>query len=169
MHWLRDLRSVLYADIIRRKKLTPFIIAVSFIISFTVARLTIIYGPQWLRLFISQYHIHHFYYGFLLMAISNWIALTTDRRHMFNIAAALFGVGLGLFLDEFGLLLTCTTPALSCDYFAQNTYDAVIFVLGIFFAILYSAPMISLVRRIFGRIGRIFMSKYGGGEIPRAK
>ena len=82
--------------------------------------------------------------------------MTTDRKHMFHIAAGLFGFGLGVFLDEFGLLLTCTTPALECDYFAQQTYDAVTFVVAIFFAILYSAPMLRLLKRIFRRIVRIF-------------
>lgn len=155
MHWLRDLRSVWYDDIIRRDKQTPFIIFISFVIAFALARGVVVFGPEWLRLFIRQYHVHHFYYGFALLAISNWIALTTDRPHMERFAAVLFGVGLGLFVDEFGLLLTCTTPTLDCDYWGRQSYDAFVFIGGIFLAIMYSKPAFSLfargIRRLFKR------------------
>lgn len=157
LHWIRDLKSVLYDDIIRRHKQTPFIIAISFIMAFAAARLTVIYGPDWLRLYIRHYHIHHFYYGVILVSISNWIALTTDRRHMFNLAAVLFGVGLGLFIDEFGLLLTCTTPALEeCDYFGRETYDAFMLIAAFFFAVLYSRPILSIASRIVYGFLRFF-------------
>jgi hypothetical protein len=147
-HWVRDLQSVLYEDIIRRKKQAPFIIFISFIIAFAAARLTVNLGPEWLRLIIRQYHIHHFYYGFALIAVSNWIALTTDRKHMFHFAAGLFGVGLGFIVDELGLLLTCTTPALKCDYYARQTFDIFMVLAGVFLAALYSTPIISGLKRI---------------------
>jgi hypothetical protein len=152
VHWVRDLQSVLYKDIIRRKKLTPFLVAVSFIGAFALARLTVLLGPEWLRLIVRQYHIHHFYYGFVLIAVSNWIALTTDRRHMFQFAAVLFGAGLGLFVDEFGLLLTCTTPAFECDYYARQTYDAFMLITAALVAVLYSKPIISVFRRLIRRL-----------------
>ncbi len=151
-HWIRDLQSVLYKDIVRRNKQTPFIITVSFLLAFAAARLTVLFGPDWLRLFISQYHIHHFYYGFALIAISNWIALTTDRRHMINFAAILFGIGLGLFVDEFGLLLTCTTPPFECNYYSRTTYDIFTYIVAGFFTILFSGPMISVIKRIIRRV-----------------
>lgn len=160
--WLRDLRSVLYEDIIRRKKTAPFIVAVAFLLSFVAARLTVLFGPSWLRLFIHDYHVHHFYYGFVLIAISNWIALTTNRQHMFNLAAAFFGAGLGLFMDEFGLLLTCTSPALECNYYAQQTYDGILLLFGFFFAVIYSRPMVSKLKSVFNWLLR---RRHGGGEI----
>ena len=155
MHWLRDLRSIWYEDIIRRNKQTPFIIFISFVIAFALARGVVVFGPESLRLFIKTYHIHHFYYGFALLAISNWIALTTDRPHMERFAAVLFGIGLGLFVDEFGLLLTCTTLTKDCDYWARQSYDAFVLIGGLFLAILYSKPALSLffrtIRRVFKR------------------
>lgn len=151
VHWLRDLQSVLYQDIIRRNKQTPFIVFISFILAFAASRLTILLGPEWLRLFVSQYHIHHFYYGFALIAISNWIALTSDRKHMINMASVLFGVGLGLFVDEFGLLLTCTTPAFECDYFARQTFDVFTYLAGILLVVIYSKPFFGLLKKIVRR------------------
>jgi hypothetical protein len=152
LHWVRDLQSVLYDDIIRRRKQTPFIIFISFILAFAAARLTVNLGPEWLRLIIRQYHIHHFYYGFAIIAISNWIALTTDRKHMFHFAAVLFGIGLGFIVDEIGLLLTCTTPALQCDYYSRQTFDIFMVIAGMFFAVLYSNPIIAVLRKITRRL-----------------
>lgn len=151
LHIVRDLKSLLYQDILRRNKKTPFIIAISFIVSFLIARGTVLFGPEWLRLYINQYHIHHFYYGFALVAISNWIALTTNREHMFNFSAVLFGAGLGLVIDEFGLLLTCTTPPMGCDYYARQSYDAFTILVGVFFAVIYSKPIFSMCKHVARR------------------
>lgn len=151
LHWIQDFKSVLYQDIIRRNKQTPFIVFVSFVVSFALARSIVIFGPESLRLFVKHYHIHHFYYGFLLLAVANWIALTTDRAHMERFAAVLTGIGLGLFIDEFGLLLTCTTPALECDYWARQSFDAFMLIGGILFAVLYSGPVLGACMRFFRR------------------
>jgi len=153
-HSIEDLKSISYWDILRRKKQTPFIVFISFVLSFAISRLTVTYGPEWLRLYIRTYHIHHFYYGFALLAIANWIALTTNREHMFKLSAVLFGVGMGLFVDEFGLLLTCTTPPMGCDYWARQSYDVFMIIAGILLAVLYSKPVLS-------RIGKIIKSTVG--------
>ena len=42
---IKDLKSLLYEDIIRRNKLTPFIIFVSFLVSFGLSRLIVILFP----------------------------------------------------------------------------------------------------------------------------
>lgn len=146
LHWVKDLRSVMYNDILQRKKQTPFIIFISFAIAFAIARLTVTYGPEWLRFYIRQYHIHHFYYGFALLALSNWIALTTNKEHMFKVSAVLFGIGMGLFVDEFGLLLTCTTPPMGCDYWARQSYDVFVLIGGGLLALIYSGPMLSKIK-----------------------
>jgi hypothetical protein len=151
-HWVEDIKSLNYLDILRRRKQTPFIVFAAFVLSFAAARLTIMYGPEWLRLYVMTYHIHHFYYGFALLAIANWIALTTNREHMFKLAAVLFGVGMGLFVDEFGLLLTCTTPPMGCDYWARQSYDMFMIISGILLAVLYSKPAISKIGRALNRI-----------------
>jgi hypothetical protein len=148
LHWIRDLQSVFYRDIIKRKKQTPFIVFISFIVAFAVARLTVMWGPEWLRLIFREYHIHHFYYGFALLAISNWIALTTDRKHMMNTAAVFSGLGLGLIVDEIGLLLTCTTAALECDYFARQTYDVFMLIAALFLTVIYSQPLLGILKKL---------------------
>jgi len=144
LHWLRNLKSIWYEDILRRNKITPFIIFLSFIISFGTARVVVHVFPT-LNIIIKQYHIHHFYYGFILLIISNWIALVTNKKIMFWISAAIFGAGLGAIVDEFGLLLTCATPALQCDYWARQSFDAFIIIIVLLLAILYSRPFLKMV------------------------
>jgi hypothetical protein len=51
-------------------------------------------------------HIHHVVPGVLLMVVGGFIALAGDRRGFGSgVAAVLFGMGVGLVLDEFALVL----------------------------------------------------------------
>ena len=143
---LKDFKSLFYQDIIKRNKLTPFIVFIFFLLSFGIARIISLNFPT-VNIFISRYHIHHFYYGFALLLISNWIALVTNKASMFKLAAGIFGFGLGLIVDEIGLLLTCGTSGLDCDYKTRVSYDIFMYVIFIFLAILYSGPFISLVKK----------------------
>ncbi|MBS3133612.1 hypothetical protein J4214_00080 [Candidatus Woesearchaeota archaeon] len=143
---LKDFNSLLYQDIIRRNKMTPFIIFAFFLLSFSTARIISVNFPT-LNIFVGDYHIHHFYYGFALLIISNWIALVTNKSSMFKLAAGIFGFGLGLIVDEIGLLLTCGTSGLNCDYRARISYDTFMIIIFIFLAVLYSEPFINILKK----------------------
>ncbi|MFH1182535.1 MAG: hypothetical protein V1702_06255 [Candidatus Woesearchaeota archaeon] len=134
-----DLQSLLYSDIIRRGKITPFIAIVSFILTFGIARLTVTYLPGF-SIVWKEYHIHHFYYGILTLAVAGWIALVSNRERMNNLAAAFFGMGLGFITDEIGLMLTCASPAKECDYLARQSYDLAIIIVLLFLNIIYFKP-----------------------------
>ena len=77
--------------------------------------------------YIKGYHIHHFYYGIILLIISNWLSLihyrNLHKRLFRGIASTLFGGGLGLVMDEFGLLLTMEF-GLKGNYWAPQSYYA---------------------------------------------
>lgn len=103
------------------------LVLLSFVLSFAIARIFVIrsgiVGPStggsagWIpinEVWIQGYHIHHFFFGFLFLTIAGWLALFNllSRRKI----AVLYGVGLGIFVDEFGMLLT------EGDYFATSTY-----------------------------------------------
>ena len=148
---LRDLKSLLHQDIIKRNKVTPFIISIFFLISFSLSRAVVMIFPE-LHLFIKQYHIHHFYYGIALLFLSNWVALVSDKRSMHRIAAGLTGVGLGLIIDEVGLLLTCSSPTLICDYWHRITYDVVAWFMGLFFLIIYFDPFWTLFKKKLNKL-----------------
>lgn len=142
---VKNFKTILFKDVIRRDKVTPFIVFVSFLVSFSLARI-ISWSFPTANIIIKQYHIHHFYYGLALLTISNWAALVSNSRWVIHRAAILFGVGLGLIVDELGLLLTCGTAVLECDYWAGVTYDIFVFLGGLLLAILYSGPAIRLVK-----------------------
>ncbi len=144
--FIKDLKSLLYKDIIKRDKFTPFLIFISILISFGLARLSVLVFPG-NSLFIKDYQIHHFFYGIGLIAISNWIALVTNKESMFKFSAVLFGLGLGQVIDEFGLILTCTTPGFICNYWSRPSYDALVFIGSILLTIIYSGPFFRALKK----------------------
>ncbi|TKJ45192.1 hypothetical protein CEE35_05100 [Candidatus Aerophobetes bacterium Ae_b3b] len=79
-------------------------------------------------LYIKGYHIHHFYFGILFLILSNWLALIRYkrlyRRVFKRITSVIFGGGLGLVVDEFGLLLTMEF-GLKGNYWAPQSYYAI--------------------------------------------
>ena len=147
---VRDVVSITYDDIARRKLITPFVVFIAFLISFALARAVAYMLPS-VNLIIGRYHIHHFYYGMILMISSNWIALVSNKPRLRLFAAALFGVGLGVFADEVGLLLTCTSPLmLQCNYYARVTLDFFIIIVGVFLSVLYLMPVLRRFRKLAG-------------------
>ncbi|MBI2581018.1 hypothetical protein HYV85_04400 [Candidatus Woesearchaeota archaeon] len=156
---LRDIVSLTYEDIARRRLITPFVIFVAFLISFTITR-GVAYAFPSVNLIIGRYHIHHFYYGIILMIASNWIALVSDRPRLRLFAAALFGFGLGIIADEIGLLLTCTSSLmLQCNYYERITLDFFTIMVGIFLSVLYFVPVWRRFRRLVGHTHRFVYRK----------
>lgn len=154
--FLKDLASLTYQDAVKRRLVTPFIVFVFFLISFAAARI-LAYSLPSLNLIIGRYHIHHFYYGIALLIASGWIALISDRERLKHLAAALFGVGLGILADEAGLLLTCTSPMLlECDYYARVTIDVFTVIAAAFLTVLYFMPLWRRFKGIFSR-ARFFL------------
>ncbi|MBU2639639.1 MAG: hypothetical protein KKG75_02940 [Nanoarchaeota archaeon] len=143
---IKDLKSLWYLDIVRRNKKTPLFVFISFLITFLISRL---FANYWIKLslVISEYHIHHFYYGFALLFISAWIALVTNKETMYDLSAILLGIGSGLVVDEIGLLLTCTSNGKICNYTSRATFDIIVITIGILLLILYSGPFIRFLKR----------------------
>ncbi|HVY67342.1 MAG TPA: hypothetical protein VHA30_00375 [Patescibacteria group bacterium] len=74
-------------------------------------------------IYIKGYQIHHFYFGTTLLAAGGLLGLLSDGTKNLRLAAALIGIGLGLFADEIGLLLNCTTRYHSCAYAFPDSGD----------------------------------------------
>ena len=64
--------------ILNRRRQIPFWILVGFLPTFILARLTVHTFP-WLYLHVRDTHVHHFTYGFFVLAIIGFISLSTDR------------------------------------------------------------------------------------------
>lgn len=137
---------------IRKSKEIPFIITLSYLAGFIFIRLSVylagaadtefaqaakigeLPGVDFhigRNIILFGYHIHHFYIGFALIALAGWLALvgtnSLSKKHL----AAMYGVGLGLFFDEIGLLLTWG------DYFSQLSYLLTLFLAGVFLNIVF--------------------------------
>jgi len=134
-----------------KNKKIPFLITISYLLSFLVIRLLVILvgsahtefaqtvnqGPPGVDFHIGRniilfgYHIHHFYFGIILIAIAGWLSLVKYSKIKIERVAVLYGIGLGLLMDEIGLLLTWG------DYYSGLSYLLSLFLLGLFLSILF--------------------------------
>jgi hypothetical protein len=78
---------------------------VSFLASFMVARIFTTLSPSTV-LISGSYHIHHYWYGLIILAIGGWLGISYENERINRVAAILFGAGGGIIGDEVGLLLT---------------------------------------------------------------
>jgi hypothetical protein len=93
----------------------------SFLASLTIVRTyAVLVGGS---IFIRGYQIHHFYFGMLCMSVGGLTALLLKSAKGQYFASILMGVGLGLFVDELGLLLNCTTIHHACGYSFPDVLD----------------------------------------------
>jgi hypothetical protein len=77
----------------------------AFIFSFIAARTFTTFFPS--TVLVSQgVHVHHFWYGMVLLAVGGWLGINYNNRETDRVAAILYGAGGGLIVDEVGLLLT---------------------------------------------------------------
>lgn len=84
-----------------------------------------------LYLFVGGTHVHHLNYGiFLLAGVGAFLLFGKPSGRVLDASAALYGVGLGLTFDEFGMWLH-----LGGSYWQRASWDAIV-VLASFFALI---------------------------------
>jgi hypothetical protein len=100
-------------------------------VRFSIGRNIILFG----------YHLHHFYFGVLLIGLAGWAAIVDlawlSRRQL----ALVYGVGLGLFMDEIGLLLTWG------DYYSSLTYLLSLLLVSLFLNVVFFPDFWRVMRR----------------------
>ncbi len=96
---------------------------------------------------VQGFHIHHLYYGVLLLIASSTIMIfATDVRTRWD-TALVFGAGLGLIADEIGLLI------LRVPYWAIGSLAALAIVgLALYLGTIYKLSTVG--RRDFGLLDR---------------
>jgi hypothetical protein len=77
----------------------------SFILSFIIARSFTHFYPDVVSV-SGSLHIHHFWFGLILLAVGGWLGISFTQKEVDMVAAVTYGVGGGLIADELGLLLT---------------------------------------------------------------
>jgi len=116
----------------------PFIIFLSFLITFIVARAYVYITSKDILAFlidniwINGVHVHHLNFGIFILVIVGFIAIYDMRPVVHRTLAIFYGIGLGLTFDEFALWLK-----LQDDYYASITYDAIIIISVILLNIIY--------------------------------
>ncbi|AXK72475.1 hypothetical protein DWG18_09460 [Lysobacter sp. TY2-98] len=119
----------------------------SFVITFPIARLLVYMImartlPD-LYLNLGGTHVHHLNYGIFALAIVGAALLFwTPGRRARRVLAVLYGVGMALTFDEFGMWLH-----LGGSYWQRSSFDAVVVVLGLLALLAYGGSLRSLRRR----------------------
>lgn len=80
-------------------------------------------------LLTGSLHIHHFWFGILMMAIGGWLGISYNDERIDRLAAVIFGAGGGLIGDEAGLLLTFENYWTGLTYTIITSFLAVAFIL----------------------------------------
>lgn len=152
--------SVFYDRFIEKhRRRVSFIVLISFLLTFVFARLYVIAATLEIfedpHLYIRGYHIHHLNYGIVTMAIAGFMALVFQKEKQRLRIGVLYGIGLGLTFDEFGMWLK-----LENDYWMRTSYDAIVVISLIFISFVYS-PFFWY--RLMGRLEKGFkkLSKEG--------
>ncbi|MGD0977169.1 MAG: hypothetical protein ABR875_02660 [Minisyncoccia bacterium] len=111
------------------KKRLLNVILVSFLIFFVGARLYSLYVTR--VIYIHGFHIHHFFYGMLFLSVGGVLGVLSRDKRPLEVASIFIGAGIGLFADEIGLLLNCTTLNRLCVYAFPDTFDIFMLVVGV--------------------------------------
>jgi len=123
--------KIFYHLVKKQRDKISFNIFLYFLIAFAVARISVYTIPS-LHLFVKGIHIHHLNYGiFILASVGYWALVNKKEKNLFMIAK-IYGIGLGLTFDEFGMWLH-----LEDDYSIRLSYDAIILISIVFINIVY--------------------------------
>lgn len=130
-------------------KSIPFIISSSYLLTFIFIRLAVMIAGSAgsaastaaktgdIQFYIGSniilfgYHIHHLYIGIVLIALAGWFSITRTEFINRKDNALIYGIGLGLFMDEIGLLLSWG------DYWHSTTYLLSLLLGGVFLNIIF--------------------------------
>jgi hypothetical protein len=108
---------------VAHNSLTARRILIAFLLTFVAARLLVLlilsHRIPDLFLYLGGTHVHHLNYGiFLLAAVGGYLLLKPAPNHRW--ACWLYGIGMGLTFDEFGMWLH-----LGGSYWQRASWDAV--------------------------------------------
>lgn len=121
------------------------LILVAFLFTFLAARMIVLLImtrriPD-LYLHLGGTHVHHFNYGiFFLVGVGAYLLFARPIGRRLSAAAVLYGIGLGLTFDEFGMWLH-----LGGAYWQRASFDAVVVVATLLGLIAY-APSLQRIR-----------------------
>ena len=141
-------------DLKKENKKKMFIVLIFFLVSFFTVHFYSLNFSQYV--YVKGYHIHHFYFGTAALFLGGILAILDRSQRRMKIASALIGIGTGLFADEIGMLLNCTTLDKQCAYAFPDTPDIIltITILIIFLIALADSDFMALKNRLLNKFLR---------------
>jgi hypothetical protein len=144
-------------DLHKQNKRRLFIVLIFFLLSFAISRLYSLYFHFYV--YIKGYHIHHFYFGTVALALGGILGILNDsnnKKRIF-IASALIGIGMGLFADEIGLLLNSTGGTGFSAYSFPDIGDIILTIACVIVFLIAIADMdIKAFKRKFSSLRSVF-------------
>ncbi len=143
-----------FLDFLRRLKdkhgqKVSFLILLSFLFAFTAARAYALVTAPILE--INGVHIHHMNFGISLLAISGLLGFYFSNSNWRKKIIVLYGIGLGLTFDEFGMWLH-----LEDHYWIRTSYDAIIIIsLILLNAIFFGERWLRILKFLIFHAGKI--------------
>ena len=130
----RALQYAYHQLITHPSKQVPFWILAGFLPTFLISRLIVDTSPG-LHLTVHGTHVHHLTYGIIVLAISGFVSLAfpkVPRRAL----AVVYGIGLALAFDEFGMWLHLTS-----NYNLDSSEDAMVIILIFLVLVVYGVEI----------------------------
>ncbi len=93
---------------------------------------------------IRGVHVHHLAFGIIILTIAGFFALNWHGQRARHYIAVLYGIGLGLAYDEFGMWLH-----LKDNYWIRQSYDAIAVITAVLINVVYFG---NLWQKIFLKI-----------------
>ena len=132
----------------------------AFLATFLVSRIVVLLimtrrMPD-LFLHVGGTHVHHLNYGiFLLSGVGAYLLFARPTGHALRVAGIIYGVGLGLTFDEFGMWVH-----LGGSYWQRASYDAVV-VVAAALALIALAPAFGRLRAQHGAVALLLLAGVG--------
>jgi len=117
----------------------------SFLSVFVVIRAFTMLSPS-STFSLFGFHIHHFWYGLILLIVAGWVGITCKGQLIDEFAAMVFGAGGALVGDEVGILLTFDGKT----YWGGVSYTAIMILVTSVLIVVFFARYSRMVLKDFG-------------------
>lgn len=131
--------------IVERRPNLSVLALMSFACSFAIVRMFTFQNPS-VTFRPFGFHIHHFWYGILMLAVGGWLGISYNDPRIDRISAIIFGAGGGLIGDEIGILMTFEGE----NYWAGISYTFAIILLAVTSILVLINKYSAVIKKEFG-------------------
>jgi hypothetical protein len=153
------LHYLIHKHIAMHDKKIPFTVFVYFFTTFVLLRVFIYawtygYIPE-ISVVIKGIEIHHLSYGIFILAIVGYWSLVNKKEETRVKIAKIYGIGLALAFDEFGMWLH-----LENNYWLRQSYDAIIIITAWLLNAIYLTPIWKKIFKQEILLGKKLLNKF---------